>query len=262
MHISFFLTLFIIAFLSFFSLPFEGRRYTLRQFLGPSSASSHFRHLRLLITPPYYCGPLSIRRFPTRMSWRSYLLPFWLYLPPFSPPLELSVISVYNLNTGGVPWFAYLGFCDCGCISTPLASPPLDTFACTENGLASTLFVRDDPSLFDSSLLTHVFRYDPFFSLDGPLFLLFASPLIQLHKLVYHSCRSLTKWRLGTFGIRLRGLEKKVSAPCLHYHSLCIRTFFGWTLATSSTFLHLVHRRRIGRGETISLGCRPRWQVL
>jgi hypothetical protein len=37
--------------------------------------------------------------------------------------------------------------------------------------------------------------------------------LIQLHKYFYHSCRSLTNWRLGTFLEHgLRGLVKSFGA--------------------------------------------------
>jgi hypothetical protein len=89
----------------------------------------------------------------------------------------------------------------------------------------------------DSSILTHVFRYDHFYPLDELYLLLFASTLIRFAHIFIIRVDRLRNWRLGTFlGTRFTGTGKKVSAPCLHYHSLCIRTFFGWTLAASSTF--------------------------
>jgi hypothetical protein len=90
---------------------------------------------------------------------------------------------------------------------------------------------------FDSSILTHVFRYDHFYPLDEHYFFysLHAHPVCTNIFIIRVDRLRTGAWELF-LGTRFTGTGKKVSAPCLHYHSLCIRTFFGWTLAASRTF--------------------------
>ena len=168
-------------------------------------------------------------------------------------------------------------------ILIPAAGPGLPTWACAlrmhlNSARIATvghlrlyrIRTRLDPFFsrrsitFDSSILTHVFRYDPlFFSLDEPLFLLFASSLIQLHKTFLSFVSIAYELAPGNFfGIRFIGTGKKFRRLACTITRCALEHFLVGHSLLRAHFCIWHIEGGIGDRRGSPCGCRPRWQVM
>jgi hypothetical protein len=161
--------------------------------------------------------------------------------------------SVYNLNTGGSPGVP-------GLFATATTPQFFHrwTPSLVQETDSSRPFLSRRSITFNSSILTHVFRYDFYHWMSH--FFLFASCSSSCTNIFIIRVDRLRTGAWELLGHGLRGLEKSFGA--LHYHSLCIRTFLvgHWLLRAHFCIWHIEEGWEWRRFPWLICWCCLRWQ--